>query len=308
MAVDVHGVRNKELVLDDEVNPFILLGEGDGIADGVVGSAGKGLQGWVVEIDVDDRIVEEPLEDGTIVVGGDRGQSTAGDGRLGTLEGGQRTGGLYVVGHQACKGLVLADGSSHVGNTGLGQRGSSRVGTFVGDDRVSDTESRVGTSRGAGGLEDSTDVVLVNRLISLQDDIVTLAVGNLDRVGLVWLDGDEIGSDDGDGVFIKANDERVLGSTATALAMDGSARDRGYEPVDDTEEMLLSWLDSPAERFARLSIGALVLAVEEGVEAATGSEVGNSGGLSGSRNCESKSVRDYSTQGCRPGDLRIVQH
>lgn len=295
MPVNVHGVRNKELVLDDEVDPFILLGEGDGIADGAVGSAGKGLQGWIVEVDVDDRIVEEPLEDGAIVVGGDRGQSTAGDGRLGTLERSQRTGGLHVVGHQACKGLVFADSSSHVGNTGLGQRGGGRVGTFVGDDSIGDTKTRVGTSRGTGGLEDSTDVVLVDCLISLQDDIVTLAVGNFNGVSLVGLDGNKIGSDDGDGVFIKANDERVLGSTATALAMDGDGRDRGYEPVDDAEEMLLSWLDSPAERFTGLSIGALVLAVEEGVEAATGSEVGNSGGLSGSRDCESKQVRYYST-------------
>jgi len=59
-------------------------------------------------------------------------------------------------------------------------------------------------------------------------------------------------------------------------------------PVDDAEKMLLAWLDGPAERLSSLSIGALVLAIEEGVEATTGSEVGDSGSLSSSGDGESE--------------------
>lgn len=80
MAVDVHRMGDKELVLDDEINPLVLLCEGDSIADGVVRSSGQGLEGWVVEIDVNDSIVEKPLEDGAIIIGGNRGQGTTRNG------------------------------------------------------------------------------------------------------------------------------------------------------------------------------------------------------------------------------------
>lgn len=203
------------------------------------------------------------------------------------MESGQSSGGLRVVRHQAGKWLILANSSSDIGDGRLGDRGSGGVCTFVGDNSIGNTETRVGTARGASSLENSANIVLVNCLISLENDIVALSIGNLDSISLVGLDGNEVGSDDGNGVLVESNDEGVLSSTARQSVKFKALTNKIHKPVDDTEQMLLAWLDGPAERLSCLAVGALVLAIEESVEGTTRSEVGNSGGLSSSGNGES---------------------
>jgi hypothetical protein len=71
--------------------------------------------------------------------------------------------------------------------------------------------------------------------------------------------------------------------------------------------MLLSWLDRPAEGLSSFAIWALVLAIEEGVEAATRSKVSNSSGLSSGRNRESRTVR-MNEQASAVFNLRVIKH
>jgi hypothetical protein len=106
MTVKMHGVRWKELVGDHKVDPFVLLSQHSGVGDQsaligagsggseVVGLVGEGLQCGLSVVDVDDRIVDEPLEDE--VVGGDlsAGEATSRHVRHRRLEFGSVAGGL----------------------------------------------------------------------------------------------------------------------------------------------------------------------------------------------------------------------
>ncbi len=107
MAVKVHGVRGEELVLDDEVDPLVGGGKGDGVGDqtgtavrrggavavdaGVADAAGagvaanailvKGLERGLRVVDTDGVVIQEPAEDGAAVAGGNSCDVTSRQGR-----------------------------------------------------------------------------------------------------------------------------------------------------------------------------------------------------------------------------------
>lgn len=94
VPVEMHRVGGEELVLDDEVVPFVGFGEVDGVADeGGVGGGGagagfgEGLERGLRVVDADGGVVEEPAEDGAVVGGLHLGDEAGGEERGGGLEG-----------------------------------------------------------------------------------------------------------------------------------------------------------------------------------------------------------------------------
>lgn len=81
---------------------------------------------------------------------------------------------------------------------------------------------------GASSLSNGTQPVRGDGLISLNDDIVSLATTHVQPFGFVWSNGNEIGSNDGHLVVIKVKGVHIL---------DGS--------VDESESMLLAGLELP---------------------------------------------------------------
>ena len=119
--------------------------------------------------------------------------------------------------------------------------------TRVLDDTVGKTEGSVVASRWASTLGGGTKEIRANGLVRLKDNIVTLTKRDIDKVSLVWFDGDKvcgceksqfwslnliqkmtIHTDDSKGVVIDTHSPSGLSSS-----------------VDKTEEILLASLDFP---------------------------------------------------------------
>ena len=117
MAVQMHWVRDEELVLDDEVDPLVgtlsddsdVLGSREGGVGGDVSCLGELLEGWETWVDVHGVAVQVPAEDGAIVGGGNSAELTSWE--SGSLSGESTggTSGLGDNGNQRCKRLILAD-------------------------------------------------------------------------------------------------------------------------------------------------------------------------------------------------------
>ena len=267
MTVNVQRMRSKELVLDDKVDPYVGLVENEGIADKIVGATfGEGLESRLAVVDVHDSVVDIPVENCTVVVGcnlGDRSSRDCGHRCRERIAGASR---LLEVWHQRSKRLILANIGSDVGNRGVVDR-SDRIGALVVDDGIGRSKTRVGAARRASGLDDSTDVVAAWDLVSLNNDFVSLTVGNVESGSLVGHDGHEIRRDNSHGVRVEANDPAVL-SGAAQWSIKFSALGAEDEPVDDAEQVLSARLETPREwRTTRTNcVGVLVLSVEQGVE------------------------------------------
>ena len=83
MTVQMHWVVGEELVLDDEVDPFVLGLQHDRVADervvgGSIDTLGKRQQGRLCVVDVNGAIVQEPAEDDAVVRGGNVGNIARG--------------------------------------------------------------------------------------------------------------------------------------------------------------------------------------------------------------------------------------
>ena len=111
VAVQMHGMRGEELVLDNEVVPAIGLAQGDDILGGGEGAValGEDLQSWVLGVNGHGVAIQVPAEDGTIIGRGDDVWCANRESRrLGGEEAGI-TSGLGDVWHKRCKRLILAD-------------------------------------------------------------------------------------------------------------------------------------------------------------------------------------------------------
>ena len=116
VAVQMHWVGCEKLVLDDEVDPLVglgndghVLGGREGSVGGGIGGLGKLLKSWEAGVDVHGVAVQVPAEDSAIVGSGNSTElSTRESGSLGS-EGTGRTGGLGDYRNKRCNGFVLAD-------------------------------------------------------------------------------------------------------------------------------------------------------------------------------------------------------
>ena len=122
VAVHVHGVGCEELVLDDEVVPFVLLVEDDGVGDAGVVAGGKGLQGGVLVVDLEGVVVEEPAEDNSIIWRGDLGDGASWEERSRGRECCGRACRLLEERCDAGEGLVSADSELGTGDVASGRR------------------------------------------------------------------------------------------------------------------------------------------------------------------------------------------
>jgi hypothetical protein len=203
VAVQVQWVGCEELILDDEIDPCILLRNDGNVLGGVecgVGASayvcclGELLKSWEARVDVHGVAVQVPAEDGTIVGGGNGAKLTSRDSRSLSRESAGRTGGNSDDGDEFREGLVLAD-TCNVTRCEAGARGWESIrSTTVLDDTVCKTEGSVVASRWASTLGSGTEEIRANGLIRLENDIVTLAKRDIDKVSLVWLDGDKVRS------------------------------------------------------------------------------------------------------------------
>lgn len=135
VAVQMHGVRGEELVLDDEVVPLVLLGQEDGVADAaVVGVAlSNGLEGGLRVVDIHGAVVQEPAEDEAIIWGGDVGDETGGQERGRGTEGRRSASGFLDPRNQLGEGLVKAEGEVGHGLVASGRSGKSERSALICD-------------------------------------------------------------------------------------------------------------------------------------------------------------------------------
>ena len=139
VAVQMHGMRGEELVLDHKVVPFVGLAEVDGVGDeGGVGGGGaaglsEGLESGLRVVDVDGAVVEEPAEDVTVVRSGDLGDEAGREKGGRGLESGKGTAGLLDVRDDGGDGLVCAEGEVGDGLVARGGSGESERGALVCD-------------------------------------------------------------------------------------------------------------------------------------------------------------------------------
>jgi hypothetical protein len=159
MTVKMHGVRWEELVGDDEVDPFILLSQHSSVGDQstligagsrgtkVVGLVSESLQCRLGVIDVDDGVVDEPLEDEMVRRDLGTSEATGRHVRNGRLKFSLVAGGLLQVRNKLGKGLVRAGGEGGGGLVAKVGDGEFVFGSLVLDDTVRDSEACVHATR-----------------------------------------------------------------------------------------------------------------------------------------------------------------
>jgi hypothetical protein len=146
VAVNVQRMRGKELVLDDEVDPGVGLVEDDRVADEAVGATiSQRLESRLGVVDIDDGVVDVPLEDSAVVVGGNRGDGSSGDGGGRCLESSGAASRLLEVGHQRSERLILADVGGDISDRSRVD-GSDSGSTLVVDNCVGSSKARVGAA------------------------------------------------------------------------------------------------------------------------------------------------------------------
>jgi hypothetical protein len=202
MAVQVQWVGCEELILDDKVSPCVLLrndgnvlGGGECAVDASahVACLGEQLKSWEARVNVHSVAVQVPAEDVAIVSGGNGAKLTSWDsGSLGG-ESARSTSRNSDDRDEAREGFILAD-TCNITRCKAGSRGWESIGsTAVLDDTVGETEGSVVASRWASTLGGGTEEIRANGLIRRDDDIVTLTKGDINKVSLIWFDGDKVG-------------------------------------------------------------------------------------------------------------------
>jgi len=116
VTVQMHWVRDKELILNHEVDPLVLLGEDSkvfGFSPGGVGAVvagfGELLKSWVGWVKGHGAAVKIPAEDGAVVSSDDGVQLTCWESGCLGAESAGCTGRQGNNGVEACDGFVLAD-------------------------------------------------------------------------------------------------------------------------------------------------------------------------------------------------------
>ena len=245
VSVEMDRVGQRNGRLDDKVDPFTEVGDLDGQTtrvrwDGV--EVDDIVESWVTPLRHEGGAGESPfVEVGGLVIRSNN------NGLLNGLVLSTRVEG--EVRHQALQWLVHT--FNLVGVCG-GSGSCSLVGAFVADD----TLDVGGLDHGsADGLVVSTHPVAARGLISLEDEVVSLSNVDVDNVGGIRLERDEIALDDGKSVLV--NEELESG-------LNGG--------VDQTKAVRLATLDSHLEALAGGGFGLLPdvhavdqASVEEGV-------------------------------------------
>jgi len=248
VSVKVDGMREVDgaHVLDYQYGPF-GAGRGGGAADwdDVVRSGEDGFvvedvhHGGLLPVEDEARGVDGPLEDGA---GGEAEifKDEVGGGDVGDVEG--------KVGDCGGEGLVKA--VSGGGDGGVGGGGGGRGGVIP-DDACDGGDVGIGRAAvdpaaaepvfgegGGGGF-------------GFNDDVVALPDGDLDAVGGIVPDGDEVVGDDGE-----------------AVAVDAELKDAVDGDVDEAEEIFLAGLEDHFELLAAANaLGVSGAGAVEGVGA-----------------------------------------
>lgn len=150
------------------------------------------LKSWEAGVDVHGVAVQVPAEDGTIVSSSNGAKLTSWDSRSLSSESAGRTSRNSDDGDEFRDVLVLAD-TSNVARIEAGARGWESIrSTRILDDTVGETEGSVVASRRASTLGGGTEEIRANSLVRLDDDIVTLTKGDIDKVSLIWLNGNKV--------------------------------------------------------------------------------------------------------------------
>jgi len=150
------------------------------------------LKSWEAGVDVHSVAIQVPAEDGTIIGSSNGAKLTSWDSRSLGSESAGRTSSNSDDRDEIRDVLILAD-TSNVAGREAGARGWESIrSTRVLDDTVGETESSIVASRRASTLGGGTEEIRANGLVRLDNDIVTLTKGDIDKVSLIWLNGDKV--------------------------------------------------------------------------------------------------------------------
>jgi len=274
------GMASKELILDDKVDPAVggVVQEGS-VADEACVTLSKRLKSWLGVIDVDGATVEEPSEDGAVIRSLSESDVASWESRCLSGEGSGVAGCLADIWHERRSWLIGAGievGNGHATKVG-GREGQSCI--CVLDDSVGAAETVVIALRWATSLSDCAEEVVARGLVGSDDHIVTLTNTNVEPLSCVGGDGNEICSNDLQGVTIDVKRPHVL---------------RGS--VDEAEKMLLARLNLPQSVLARRQIRFGVDTVEKVVGRATWTCMGDDfvclscGGVEARRSVSARSL------------------
>ena len=246
------------------------------------------LKSWEAGVDIHGVAVQVPAEDGTIVSSSNGAELTSRDSRSLSSESAGRTSRNSDDGDETREGLVLTD-TCNVARSEAGARGWESIrSTRVLDDTVGETEGSVVASRWASTLGGGTEEIRANGLVRLDDDIVTLAKGDIDKVSLVWLDGDKVRGCEDKSVLVSKLDPEMTIHTDDChrVVVDTHSPSRLSSSVGKAEEIFHASLDFPRCVCAGREIRQRVFAVEEVVGCAQWTCVGNYIVFLSSRNIE----------------------
>jgi hypothetical protein len=176
------------------------------------------LKSWEARVDVHSVAVQVPAEDISIVSGSNGAKLTSWDSRSLSSESARSTGRNSDDRDEAREGLILADTCNVTRCEARGRGWESTRSTTVLDDTVGETEGSVVASRWASTLGGGTEEIRANGLVRLEDDIVTLTKGDIDKVGLVWLDGDKVGGCEDQLVSVSKSDLEINNNVPTTVS------------------------------------------------------------------------------------------
>lgn len=203
VAVEVDGMGQGEVVLDDPKDPLVGLGDVDEVCRSRPGAVvlEDVLEDGVVPLDVDGGVLDTPLKHLAPAVVGE----LQGDGE-GSDRGAGKGGGGHGAGEDGREaGLAVAGGDT--GSAAVRREGGG-ARALVADD--GSREKITGSTAVVVGFESGIKPVVAHSLVGLDDDIVALAHGHEKGRAHDWIDWNKVVRNHGEVVAYERDNKGVV--------------------------------------------------------------------------------------------------